>query len=139
VIGDAFTDIAVPEHLITQEFFETVRDRLSPDGYYLMNVIDYSDRMQVIGSIARTLGQVFPNVDIWTEARRPDLGERLVFIVVAGARPAPMNEISFRSPDPMRFAAFDPAFVKQLAGVDGTVTFRDDYIPINRMLGGRFD
>jgi spermidine synthase len=139
VIGDAFTDIAVPEHLITQEFFETVRDRLSPDGYYLMNVIDYSDKMQVIGSIARTLGQVFPNVDIWTEARRPDLGERLVFIVVAGARPAPMNEISFRSPDPMRFAAFDPAFVKQLAGVDGTVTFRDDYIPINRMLGGRFD
>ncbi len=139
VIGDAFTDIAVPEHLITKEFFETVRGRLTPDGYYLMNVIDYSDKMMVIGSIARTLLSVFPSVEIWTEARRPDFGERMVFIVVAGHAPSTFSDVTFKSPDVMHFAAFDRSFVTQLAGLDGAVTFTDDYIPINRMLGGRFE
>jgi predicted membrane-bound spermidine synthase len=32
IVGDAFTDIAVPQHLITQEFFELARTRLTPSG-----------------------------------------------------------------------------------------------------------
>src|SRR3546814_6132496 len=34
VIGDAFTDIAVPAHLVTREFFALVRERLAPGGVY---------------------------------------------------------------------------------------------------------
>jgi len=139
IIGDAFTDIAVPEHLITREFFELVQSKLSPNGHYLMNVIDYSDSMLVIGSVAKTLAAVFPNVEIWTQAKRPEPGERLVFIVVAGAQPLDFDTITFNSPDLMQFSAFDPLFTQQLAMIDGAVLFEDDYTPINRMLGGRFD
>ena len=51
IIGDAFTDIAVPQHLITHEFFELVRARLTPKGSYLMNVVDYEDNLQTLGAM----------------------------------------------------------------------------------------
>ena len=37
IVGDAFTDIAVPEHLVTQEFLQLVAARLNPGGIYAMN------------------------------------------------------------------------------------------------------
>jgi spermidine synthase len=30
ILGDAFTDVVVPVHLITREFFELAADRLNP-------------------------------------------------------------------------------------------------------------
>ncbi|NNF77821.1 MAG: fused MFS/spermidine synthase, partial [Rhizobiales bacterium] len=34
IVGDAFTDIAVPPHLVTREFFTLVQASLAPDGVY---------------------------------------------------------------------------------------------------------
>jgi hypothetical protein len=58
---------------------------------------------------------------------------------VAGAQPLDFDTITFNSPDLMQFSAFDPLFAQKLAMIDGAVLFEDDYTPINRMLGGRFD
>ncbi|MCB1417397.1 MAG: fused MFS/spermidine synthase, partial [Nitratireductor sp.] len=58
VIGDAFTDIAEPQHLVTREFFELVRDRLNPDGAFLMNVIDFEDRLGALAALVATLQAV---------------------------------------------------------------------------------
>jgi spermidine synthase len=30
ILGDAFTDVVVPVHLITREFFQLAADRLNP-------------------------------------------------------------------------------------------------------------
>jgi len=139
IIGDAFTDIAVPEHLITSEFFETVRNRLTPNGRYFMNLIDYSDRLAVLGSMVRTLQSVFPTVEIWVEARQPEPAERMVFILVAGQDPTPMDRITVRSPLPIDYAAMAPDFVTSLARRPASHIFRDDFTPIARMLGQRFD
>jgi spermidine synthase len=51
IIGDAFTDIAVPAHLVTREFFELVASRLNPDGVYLMNIIDHVDGLDALASV----------------------------------------------------------------------------------------
>ena len=41
VVGDAFGGLAVPWHLTTREVAEQVRDVLTGDGVYAVNVIDY--------------------------------------------------------------------------------------------------
>ena len=135
IIGDAFTDTAVPQHLVTREFFELVDARLTPEGSYLMNVIDYADRMQVAGSLVRTLRAVFPSVEIWTEARMPEAGERIVMVIAAGAAPTQANSFVTPAPQRTRFAALDPGFVDQLAAKGLELT--DDFAPIDRLVGAR--
>ncbi|NBS30970.1 MAG: hypothetical protein EBS76_10745, partial [Actinobacteria bacterium] len=68
IVGDAFTDIAVPEHLVTQEFLQLVAARLNPGGIYAMNFIDTPARMQALAAMVATFRSVFPSVEIWTEA-----------------------------------------------------------------------
>ncbi|MGP6088884.1 fused MFS/spermidine synthase [Antarctobacter jejuensis] len=135
IIGDAFTDTAVPQHLVTREFFELVHSRLTPGGSYLMNVIDYADRLEAVGSLIATLREVFPEVELWTEARRPDPGERVVMVIAAGAAPSEADSFVVPSPDRTRFAALAPAFVDQIAARGLILT--DDYAPIDRLVGAR--
>lgn len=135
IIGDAFTDTAVPQHLVTQEFFELVRSRLTADGSYLMNVIDYADRMQAVGSLVLTLRDVFPVIEVWTEARRPEPGERVVMVIAAGASETRGNSFSVPAPEQTTFAALGAGFVDQLASEGILLT--DDYAPIDRLVGPR--
>lgn len=135
IIGDAFTDTAVPQHLVTREFFELVHSRLTPEGSYLMNVIDYADRMQVAGSLVRTLRGVFPSVEVWTEARMPEAGERIVMVIAAGQAPTQVDSFIAPSPERTRFAALDASFVEQIAQAGQALT--DDYAPIDRLVGAR--
>jgi len=135
IIGDAFTDTAVPQHLVTQEFFDLVRTRLSSDGSYLMNVIDYADRMQAVGSLVRTLRRVFPVVEVWTEARRPAPGERVVTVIAAGRFETPVDSFTVPAPTRTTFAALGSGFVDALAAAGTLLT--DDYAPIDRLVGPR--
>lgn len=134
ILGDAFTDVAVPAHLVTREFFELVRDRLTPDGTYLMNVIDYEDRLDALASIVATLQEVFPVVEVWTHAAQPDPGARMVFVVVAGQAPTEAGSFRAPAPDQMVFAALDPAFLTEILSGKGLV-LTDDYAPIDRLVG----
>lgn len=138
ILGDAFTDIAAPPHLITQEFFELVRDRLTPGGSYLMNVVDHADNLRVIASMVATLRQVFPVVEVWTEARRPEPGERLVFIIAAGTTETPVNVLNGRSPDPIRFGRLADDTLEAILTARDPVVLTDDLSPIDRLIGTRF-
>lgn len=55
---------SLPQHLATREFFELTRDRLATNGVLAYNVIGniVGERANLIGSIYRTLGTVFPQV-----------------------------------------------------------------------------
>ncbi len=134
IVGDAFTDIAVPAHLITREFYELVQSRLTPGGSYLMNVIDFEDRLEVLGAVVRTLQEVFPVVEIWTEAAQPAPGQRMVFVIAAGSDPTPLPGFQTRSPDPISFAALSDEMVSQITGADDLI-LTDDFAPIDRLMG----
>ena len=138
IIGDAFTDIAVPQHLITQEFFELVRERLTPEGSYLMNVVDYEDNLQTLGAMLRTLETVFPVLEVWVEQRQPVKGERMVFIIAAGNAATPESSFITRAPDPARFGALSDTMVASLKARDSLI-LTDDFAPIDRLIGLRAD
>ncbi|MFT7596526.1 MAG: spermidine synthase, partial [Paracoccaceae bacterium] len=134
IIGDAFTDVAVPAHLITEEFFTLVQSRLTPDGTFLMNVIDYSDRLHALASVARTLQQVFPLVEIWTNTTRPDLGARVVFVLVAGSHRTPQDRFVAPAPDQVEFGAMADSWVAQISQSRG-ILLSDNFVPIDRLIG----
>lgn len=134
IVGDAFTDVVVPVHLVTREFFELARSRLTEDGTFLMNVIDYEDRLHALGSIVRTMQRVFPSVEVWTQATQPEPGSRMVFVIAAGNAPSDFDEFSAPMPFPMTFGALDDRFVSRIAAARGQV-LTDDYAPIDRLIG----
>ena len=138
IVGDAFTDIAVPAHLVTREFFRLVASRLEPDGVYLMNVIDHVDGLQALAAIVRTLRGVFPVVEIWAEPNPAGAADRLVFIVLAGRTPTPSNAYTGPAPDFVRAARLSPGSAEALAARLDPPVLTDDFAPIDRLMT-RFD
>ncbi|WP_316012957.1 fused MFS/spermidine synthase [Roseobacter sp. HKCCA0434] len=134
ILGDAFTDVVVPVHLVTREFFALAAGRLEPGGSFLMNVIDHEDRLYALGSIVATMGEVFEVVEVWTQQAQPDPGQRMVFVVVGGDAPTPVDSFTVPAPDETRFGALSPRLVEGLAAGRGTV-LTDDYAPIDRLMG----
>ncbi len=61
VVGDAFGGLSVPWHLTTEEFVTEIADRLTDDGLYVMNLIDYPP-FRFAKAEAATLAEVFPEV-----------------------------------------------------------------------------
>lgn len=138
IVGDAFTDIAVPAHLVTREFFGLVADRLTDDGVYVMNVVDHADGLKALAAIARSLRTEFPVVEIWAEPNPPATGERLVFIVMAGRAPSPVSSVTGPGPDFITASRISPAAVEAMIDRLDPPVLTDDYAPIDRLMA-RFD
>lgn len=138
IVGDAFGDIAVPPHLVTQEFFQLVRSRLTEEGVFLMNVVDFPERLAALSAIAATLQSVFASVEIWTEERLPTPGEQRIFVLVAADKPTAFSAVTAAAPDPARFAAMAQSFTDRLVAKAAPALLTDDYAPIDRLLGGHF-
>jgi spermidine synthase len=80
ILVDAYRQPYIPFYLTTKEFFQLVRDRLTPGGVVVVNVGHPQNNPDLEKVIAATLGSVFPHV-----ARDPS--EPTNTIVVAGRRP----------------------------------------------------
>jgi predicted membrane-bound spermidine synthase len=59
---DAYRPPYIPWHLTTKEFFETVRDHLTPNGVMVINVGQSPTDRRLVSSLAATIGAVFPSV-----------------------------------------------------------------------------
>ena len=134
IIGDAFTDVVVPVHLVTQEFFQLASERLNDGGSFLMNVIDHEDRLFALSSIVATMKSVFPVVEVWTQQVQPMPGQRMVFVVVGGGVQTQTDSIITRAPDQTRFGALADEMVSGFARQRGLV-LTDDFAPIDRLMG----
>ena len=134
VVGDAFTDIAVPQHLVTREFFALVRARLDASGVYVMNLVDHVDRLDALAAVIKTLKSVFPEVEVWVEAEDFSSGGRTTFVLLAGATPTAVAR--FQEPGTGRVIGRIPARrVDRLIERRDPVVLTDDYAPIDRLMG----
>jgi spermidine synthase len=62
IVVDAYRQPYIPFHLVSQEFFRLVRDRLGPHGVVAINVGTPPDLTGVVDWVARTMRSVFPAV-----------------------------------------------------------------------------
>ncbi len=138
VVGDAFHDISVPQHLTTREFAALLRRRLAPDGFYALNAIDSARRPLFVYASVRTLAEVFGSVEVWADAEQLQGGGRITFLIVAGADASPAGRYrgAVRSDQPtaplwVRWPAGDLARRVAAAGVP---VLTDDYAPVDRLM-----
>jgi spermidine synthase len=64
IVLDAFSDVVVPYHLVTDGFDREVRARLAPDGLYAALVHDRGADGRLLPAVARTMRSVFGRVDL---------------------------------------------------------------------------
>ena len=135
IFGDAYNGIRqIPSHLVTQEFFELVKSRLSEDGVFIMNAITAieGERAELLDGILATLRTVFPHVEIFG---------------VGGSRKTPQNVILLASRQDWSTYITDQLHVpgswqqrlarshipsRQVPG--GDVVFTDDYNPVDAII-----
>ena len=61
---DAYRQPYIPFHLTTREFFQEVRDKLTPDGTSIVNAGRTRDDFRLVEVMAATMADVFPHVFI---------------------------------------------------------------------------
>ncbi len=62
IIMDAFGSGSIPFHLITQQCFELIRDRLNPGGVFAINVQSVGWKSVIVNSVASTLKTIFTEI-----------------------------------------------------------------------------
>ena len=61
---DAYRPPYIPWQLTTRQFFEIVRDHLTPDGALAINVGRTPDDRRLVEALVGTIGAVFPSVHV---------------------------------------------------------------------------
>ncbi|MBX6313524.1 MAG: fused MFS/spermidine synthase [Isosphaeraceae bacterium] len=132
VFGDAFNDFSVPWHLTTKEFNGKIAQMLTPNGVYMINIIDVyksdekartdakkgkadtpSDPEQAVAE-ARRLGGflsswvntaklTFPYIYVFGTDEVPGGGLRETFVVVASKGKLDLDDLGSRLDDPQFF------------------------------------
>lgn len=134
IFGDAFHDIAVPAHLVTQEFNELVARRLNGDGIYALNVVDRARNPLFLYALIRTMSRTFESVEVWVAGDVSRDDERVTFIVLAAQRPSPVSQLSSRhglERSWIRWPADDLS--RRIEQADPPI-LTDDYTPVERLL-----
>lgn len=134
VVGDVFHDVAIPEHLVTREFAELVRERLRPDGMYLMNVVDAFPDPRLVRTIAKTLGEVFSHVDLWMDGVPG--AERVTFVLSATNGERPPATVQARLGFERTWFRVTEKLMGLGAPVDELPLLSDDYAPVERLIAG---
>jgi spermidine synthase len=135
VVGDAFGGLAVPWHLATREAVRAIHRALTPDGVYVVNVID-SPRGAFVRAEMATIATSFSHVAV-VAARSAFLKggtARANFVVVASDRALPIPQLRDR------LATRDSTLelvsdVDQVRGfVGGAKVLTDDFAPVDQIL-----
>lgn len=132
VFGDAFGGPAVPWHLTTREFYEAVEERLTPGGFYMMNMIDYPPQAFARAELA-TLRAVFDHVVVIAppDYLAGDAGGN--FVLVASNQPIDTDAIGARlEARQARSVALDAAATAAYSA-DGRV-LTDDFAPVDQLI-----
>ena len=143
---DAYYADAIPFHLTTREFLETVRARLKPGGVVVANVIGAvrGDGSKLLRSFVRTYREVFPTVVLHPVSRRAtDAFATANVILVASTGAAPEREALAARWNALRRAHPTAPDLRRVIArrvddvpTNDVPTLTDDYAPTDALLDG---
>jgi spermidine synthase len=139
IFGDAYRGRQnVPDHLVTREFFELVKRRLTDDGVFMMNLIGAvrGTSSQFFTAVASTLLEVYPELYVFAILPAyPELTQNLILV-------APVRERGFSRDDLIEQAGDDEALLRMVRNLvprrtydlsNGTV-LTDDFNPVQYII-----
>lgn len=132
IFGDAFHDIAIPAHLVSDEFNEIVHSRLSARGFYVLNVVDDPRQPRLLASIVATLQRRFKAIEVWVSPADVRGANRATFILYASNQNTGLASKVTASYGPSRFwqrVSNASLGVERLGMI-----LTDDFTPVDRLL-----
>lgn len=133
----------IPFHLATLEYFTLVRDRMTDDGIFAVNVIGTvygGEPNRVITSVYRTMHEVFPHLYLFAAQ---DV-QNVVIVATRNQERLGRAELQARAQALVanRSAEFPPGFLSDLAnfydsppsGLSSAIVLTDDYAPTDNLL-----
>lgn len=131
IVVDAYRQPYIPFHLSTVEFFEQVRDRLTPHGLVVINVGTPPRQTEVVDRIAATMRSVFPAV---LSARLGDFNSVVLGFMDAADAAAARSRLAAATGDTATAARIlSPMLTEVPAGGE---VFTDDHAPVEQMTDG---
>lgn len=133
IVGDAFGGLSVPWHLTTREFLEAIDRVLTDDGVYVINLIDYPP-LGFAHAEAATFLEVFDHVAVASTFSRLSGDQGGNFVLVGSQSPLDWSSIGGRI---LERGGFDAvlAGADAEAFADGGQVLRDDFAPVDQLLG----
>ncbi|MFO0935628.1 MAG: fused MFS/spermidine synthase [Gemmataceae bacterium] len=93
---DAVNDLSVPGHLLTKEFNDRVKTVLTPEGVYLVSIIDQPAYSSLVPVVISTLHQSFKHVEILNPIREWNFIKQYVFVIYASDVPFDLERMKER-------------------------------------------
>lgn len=135
IFGDAFHDISIPPHLVSDEFHTLVKSRLNKNGVYAINVVDAFRKPVFLLSLVKTLQKQFSTVELWLDYDAvPAYDGRVTWIVIATDTPTPKPTFASRNGLYREWARAPIPRMTEIIGLENIVTLTDDYAPVDRLL-----
>ncbi len=134
IICDSVSDYSVPYQLTTREYMAQVRELLTPDGLYIMNLIDAYEVGGFMNAIAQTMAEEFEHVGAVSAA--PELGPRATTVFVAATQPLSLDDIHEWTTRPGVFqgVVLTAEHFADLRDRNGDVVLTDDWAPVENLL-----
>ncbi len=137
IFGDAFHDIAIPQHLVTDEFHHEIAARLTPSGVYALNVVDGLREPRFLLSLAKTLQAQFKVVELWLDIDSIRPGDaRTTWIVLASNRASRSDQLTATTGPRRDWVRVPVADMIRVVGADELAILTDDFAPVDRLLRG---
>jgi len=127
---DAYASDVLPFHLVTQEMFQAVQRRLTPDGILAINLIADPGGW-VAGSLYHTLKRVFPRV--WAYRSKDHDAVQALFYFASAAEPAISRRWVLDLPPERGVSEFWRNLQRRRLDLDsaGGIVLTDDHNPID--------
>jgi predicted membrane-bound spermidine synthase len=138
---DAVNDLSVPGHLLTKEFNDGVKKVLTPDGVYLVTVIDMLEDGLLWKAVVHTLRETYKHVEILTPQDEFDPRWRQVYCIYASDTPLDLDKLD----EQLHAQKIDARMTYRLP--DGEMDrmlktyrliLRDQFAPVDNMMSGVF-
>ena len=127
---DAVNDFSVPAHLLTRECNEAVKRSLTPDGVYLVTVIDRLEDGRLWKAVVHTLRESFAHVEVLSADAEYDPSARHVYSLYASAKPLDASVL--------RATRVVPRGEVERMMTGERVTLTDQYAPVDNLMSGVF-
>jgi spermidine synthase len=132
VQGDAFNDVSVPYHLTTREFNTLVRASMTPDGVYLVNMIDSGYEGRFAQAYVNTLRAVFAHVAVYALDGQVGRPGHATFVIAASDAPLSLPTVG-------GWTVFEPEALAARFASRTDLILTDDYTPVDTLLRAALD
>jgi predicted membrane-bound spermidine synthase len=134
---DAYRPPYIPFHLTTREFFQQVREHLTPEGVVAINVGRTRTDWSLVEVLASTLKAEFPSV-YTVDLEEPGL-DLINVLVIATVQPTSLENLQENAElltDPILRLVVDASVPRAREFTTPTLVFTDDRAPVEQVVHG---